>query len=148
MTTVREVRATDWPVISELGECFYREAPELGEFDGGIFTANWTQWLDMGMAIALVLEIDGTVRGFIGALVAPEACCSRIQAQELAWFVHPEFRGQGLRLLKKLEIECFDRGCSTLAMIALRSLNAEKLDRLYRRMGYTPIETVYRKSIP
>jgi GNAT superfamily N-acetyltransferase len=148
MIEIREAQEPDWPEISELGKDFYREAPELGEFEADVFSRNWIGWIESGMGVAFVMEIDGFIRGFIGGAITPEACCSRLQAQELAWFVHPMYRGHGLRLLRKLEVECFDRGCSTLAMIALSRLNAGRLDKLYRRLGYEPIETLYRKNLP
>jgi GNAT superfamily N-acetyltransferase len=64
---------------------------------------------------------------------------------ELFWWVEPEQRGHGLKLLKALEEWARDRGAQSFQMGGMRAL--KNLDNIYKRVGYEPSESIYRKKL-
>lgn len=63
-------------------------------------------------------------------------------AQELGWWVEPEYRGSptAIRLLKDFEKEAKNRGATKIIMFYLDSQTPDKLDRLLSKMNYKHLE--------
>jgi len=96
--------------------------------------------------IALQEEGKGVI---LGILYPHFLNPSMIVAQEIGWWVEPEYRNTSLaiRLLKKFEAEAADRGASKVIMISLESQEPAKVGSIYQRMGYRLIEHNYIKEI-
>lgn len=68
-----------------------------------------------------------------------------LQSHEIAWWVDPEHRGGSVDMLKMYEDWAIEKGAK---LIEVKSLNIFKdVDRLYERMGYSPIETSWVKVV-
>ena len=65
-------------------------------------------------------------------------------AAELMWYVSPEHRGS--KLAPKL-LEAFQEWAKVIgaSYLSLSSLDDERLDKLYKKMGYEPVEKSYLK---
>jgi len=63
-------------------------------------------------------------------------------AQELGWWVEPEFRNTslGIKLLKEFEAEAKKRGASKIMMFYLEAQTPDKIDNILQRMDYTHVE--------
>jgi GNAT superfamily N-acetyltransferase len=74
---------------------------------------------------------------------------SHSTAQELIWWVEPEYRGgqMGAQLRQGLEEWARGKGCLTMEMGALETLRPEALAHLYERRGYEPKERIFVKSL-
>lgn len=72
-----------------------------------------------------------------------------IVAQELFWWIEPEYRGSGagLKVMRALENWALSVGASVMVMVTLHGLGHERLDKIYRQDGYSPLEYSYMKRI-
>ena len=90
----------------------------------------------------LVLEKDGHIEGMIGMICTPHFLSGDMFAGEICWWVNPDHRGDGIRLMKAAETWAKSRNALTIQMVAPN----ERVGRLYERLGYTQTETSYQKS--
>jgi GNAT superfamily N-acetyltransferase len=69
--------------------------------------------------------------------------------QELFWWVKPESRGTGAggELLTEIEQWAAEKGAAAVFMIALADKNEEKMQNLYARMGYRPLERTFAREV-
>lgn len=91
----------------------------------------------------LVVERDGEAVGMIGLAVMPHVMSGRLAASELFFWVQPEARGCGVRLLRAAERWAVAHGAEAMHMIAPTG----DVERLYMRLGYSKIETAYLRSL-
>ncbi len=86
--------------------------------------------------------------GMAGALVYPfYFCSSHLTAQEIFWWVDPEHRGIGSLLFDALLDEVKKSGAHSLSMIALETLNPEKVGEFYKSRGFRPSDRSYIKRL-
>jgi GNAT superfamily N-acetyltransferase len=62
---------------------------------------------------------------------------------EVFWWVEPEHRGEGVKLLREAEKRAKHAGAQTMQMIA----PTDKVAGLYQRFGYEFVEAAYQKSL-
>lgn len=89
-------------------------------------------------------------KGILLAIVYP--CYwnpSYLMAQEMGWWVEPEYRNTRLaiRLLKQFEAEAKARGAKKISMIALEAVEPEKVHRIYLKNNYKLVERNYMKGL-
>ena len=69
-------------------------------------------------------------------------------AEELLIWIDPTARGSSWRdLLDAFEVWAQERGCQSVKVSVQQHWRGEALGRLWRRCGYTPVETVFSKQI-
>jgi GNAT superfamily N-acetyltransferase len=90
-----------------------------------------------------VADHDGRLVGVLGIIAYAHHMSGERTAGELVWWVDPAKRGIGLRLLKAAEQWAKDQGAVTLQMIA----PTEDVERLYTRLGFSPVERTYQRRI-
>lgn len=134
---------TELEYITAAAERFYTEA-------GIEFPDNakeyYRQVLDNPLVFAKVI----IGKGFVVGMAAPSFLHpGKLQAQELAWYVEPEFRGTSvaIKLMKMYELEAIERGCKEIGMVCLESLNPEGTGKIYEKLGYNKHETHYIKEV-
>jgi GNAT superfamily N-acetyltransferase len=135
------------PVLAVLGQRFYEEGRLPGRFIPGTFCRTWEQLLQTGAGGLFLLPDGGLPVGAIGGVLYPDPNDGALVATECFWFVHPQFRGRGLELLEAFESWARDRGAQRIIMVLLHNLMPEQLSALYRRRGYTAVETHYVKGM-
>jgi len=113
------------------------------------FLNFWEQVIRAGIGSFYAATEHDVVYGGFGALFFPDAFSGELHASESFWFVAPEHRNSsvGLKLFNAFEAEAKERKCKAIVMIHLAGLNAEVLEKLYLRKGYTPAENIYRKVL-
>lgn len=94
--------------------------------------------------LALVSEADGEMTGMLLAMVFDHPLSGERIASELAWWVNPERRGHGLRLLREMERWARSNGARLIQMIAPAG---EPVGRLYEARGYSVTETHYQRAL-
>ncbi len=100
--------------------------------------------------LALIAEQDGTV---IGMLIAHTMGHwwnpSKQYAQELMYWVRPQYRhlGAGAELLSRFEDWAKERGLDMAGMSRSGIYQAEKLDKIYRDLGYVEESVIYLKRV-
>lgn len=101
---IRTATQSDIPRLVELGAVMHAESPRFRDFTyQPQRVADMVAWLlDSPQGMVLVAEhADGIVGGLM-AIAMPHYACDLIQASDLAFFVHPDYRGgtAALRLVR------------------------------------------------
>lgn len=142
---IRTATHEDVPRIVELGCRFLTESGYAAHITPDpIQMAATMTWLLSDPARAIFLsEANGLVTGGIGAFVYTHPLSGKRTAVEVFWYVAPEHRGQGIRLLHRAESWAKDAGAETLQMIA----PTPEIEQLYVRRGYAKVETTYARGL-
>ncbi|MCE2841210.1 MAG: GNAT family N-acetyltransferase [Novosphingobium sp.] len=141
MITVREIEPGDLPGALYLGQLMQAEAPAYQEypFEDERFEAWFTLCLDNPDWLGLVAVDD--VAGIIGFLAmgsAPMIFCSARTADDLAFFVHPQWRGTtaAVRLIRYMEAWAEAKGTVQIRMGLTTGTNTDPARRFLERFGY------------
>lgn len=97
-----------------------------------------------------IIYIEEENKGAILGIVYPHWWNpSVLVAQELGWWVEPEYRktSVGIRLLKQFELEVTRRGASVNMMICLEEVDPDYVEQLYTRLGYHKLERIFAKEL-
>ena len=144
---IRQATTADLPKLEELAIQFYGMSKFLTGFNIAAFTGSWEYLLASGMGVIFLSEVEGEIRGALGAMAHPDVNSGRMIASEFFWFMHPNYRGGGMRLLQAYEDWAKERGCTEVRMVHLMDLGASSLKRIYERRGYEAAEIHYRKEV-
>lgn len=90
-----------------------------------------------------VAERDDAVIGMIGLLYFEHPITGERTVTELFWWMEPEARGYGVRLLKRAERWAAAAGAQKVHMIA----PTPEVGLLYERLGYEALETTYQRAL-
>lgn len=142
---IRPAVASDVGRIFEMGARFvastaYRELLALDR-DKTIDTLLGV--LESPKGVMLVAAHDERLTGMIGLVLTDHLYSGEPSAYELFWWVEPEARGDGVRLLRAAELEVRKRGAMTCYMISPN----ERVGKLYDRLGYRRIESSYMRRL-
>jgi GNAT superfamily N-acetyltransferase len=94
-------------------------------------------------SIVFVADQDGELAGMLGMVVYRHPISDEVFASEVFWWVEPEHRGCGVRLLKAAERWAQRHGATQLQMIA----PTPQVAQLYQRLGYSEVETLYQRAL-
>lgn len=100
--------------------------------------------------IVLTAFDDNKVVGLLLMVVGPMPFNPlAIVATEVVYYVSPEYRkgGLGIRFLKKAEAIARAHGVKYVSMIHLDSVEPERAEAVYKRLGYHKTETLFSKDI-
>ena len=92
--------------------------------------------------ILLALDAERPV-GMLAVWVYRHPMSDELVASELVWWVSPERRGIGPRLLKRAETWARERGAAVLQMIAPN----DRVARFYAACGYELVELAYHRRL-
>lgn len=92
---------------------------------------------------AVFVSGNGTLTGMIGMLAYSHPFSGERAAFELFWWVDPEARGDGIRLLRAAEGWAREQGIHKMQMIA----PTERVGVLYKRLGYKHVECAFQRSL-
>lgn len=137
----------DLPRMEECATAFYASSRHLKGFEIGKFVEFWTGLFEAGCGVIFTLEQEGKVVGALGGLKHRDIYSADEVATEMFWYVLERARGQGNALLRAFEEWSRVEGCKEIRMALLLDSMADRLDSVYRRLGYEPMETHYSKEI-
>ncbi len=126
---------------------FYASSKFLRTFDIDKFVTFWKNMIESGMGVIIAAWDEGEPIGAIGAMAFPDPYSGEIVVQEFFWFVRPNHRGAGLRLYYALEKWAIEKGARVIRMVHLMDSMPEKLSRVYGRLGFEMVETLYSKEL-
>jgi GNAT superfamily N-acetyltransferase len=149
---VRKALKSDLPQYAVLAQAFHAASPMHGSiaFDVQGYSDFYLASLEndnMGIWLA---EIDGAIVGICGALAYPLYFNpAALVVQELWWWLTPAARGSGAggRMFKQIEQWAKERNASALFMVALEDNKAKKMENLYIRAGFKPMERTFIKEV-
>jgi GNAT superfamily N-acetyltransferase len=149
---VRKAIATDLEQYVKLARDFHKASPMHGvaDFDEQGYSIFFLQSIiDPNIGIWLA-EIDNEIVGITGALVYPLYFSpTNLVAQELWWWLTPASRGSGAggKMFKHIEQWAQEKGAKALFMIALEDDRAAKMEKVYARAGFKPLERTFIKEV-
>ena len=152
MLNVRKATIDDLPQYVALAQEFHAASPMHGAiaFDPegyASFFTNATQNPDIGLWLA---EIDNKLVGITGAIYYPLYFSPTSNVvQELWWWLTPEARGTGAgaKMFNCIKSWAKEKNASAMFMIALEDDRAGKMEKLYRRAGFKPVERTFIKEV-
>lgn len=144
VTTVRFATAEDVPDMVAMGTRFLRTIyAGLIVGDEATMTALAHGLLANPDGVWLLAERQGVLVGMLGGLAYRHPMSGEPTAAELCWWVQPEARGCGLRLLKRFEQWAREKGAVVLQMIAPTA----ETETLYQRLGFDRVEVTYQRRL-
>lgn len=114
-------------------------------FDGGAVGEMLEAMLTDDASALFVAEAGaGEIVGAIGVSLLPSLKSRALIRMERFWWVEPEARGLGLALYRAADRWARAHGAEIHSLVSPAA--DEAVARLYRRMGYVPVETVWVKT--
>lgn len=148
MVKVTKVPKEDIPLIAEIGRSFHNEVPSIiNTYNTDITIQSITALLDGGIGRLYGLVEDDKYVGVLLAIVAPDLFTGVLSAKELAWYVKPEHRRYGIKLLRRFEEDAVNEGVSSIFLCHLVDSMPDKVARLYTKLGYSKQDVIYRKDL-
>jgi len=149
---VRQAVEADLPIYVQLSADFHAASPmqRVCQFEPEGFKDFVLNAFDNPDICILVAELDGEIVGITGGIIYPLYFSpSHKVAQELWWWLTPAARGSGVgnKMFKHLQLWSKERGAKTIFMIALEDERAEKMEKVYCRAGFEPMERTFMKGI-
>jgi GNAT superfamily N-acetyltransferase len=144
VSRIRSAMAADLDRLVEMGLRFREETAykqHLGENADEM--RKLATRLIAGDGEILVSERDGNLVGMLGYIVYAHHLSGEKIAGELFWWVEPEARGDGLRLLRQAEKRAKAAGATRMQMIS----PSKRVSDLYERLGYEQVETTYQVTL-
>lgn len=133
--------------FEKIAVAFFDESRQQGTLHFNSFLGSWRGLMNTGTAVMFGMFADERMVGTIGAIIAPNLFTSGVIASELFWYVLPEHRAHGLRLLFDLIAWADDLGVDSLLMGHLHIAVSERLEAVYGRLGFTKLETLYVRNL-
>ncbi len=142
---IREAIAADIPRLVEMGRRFIRESSYRGRI---AMNPHALKRLMEGLVAlpsgaVFVTPDTGKITGMIGVHIYNHPMSDELVAAELFWWVEPEARGCGVKLLKRAERWASNMGASRLQVVAPN----DRVASLYQRRGFAKLEVQYERSL-
>ena len=131
--------------IMILCQLFVKES--LGEYGISVSHDRFTQMIELCKESSFFLVDGERPVGVIAGIVVNSLTDGRPALQEVIWYVNPMYRRHGHRLLRAFEILAKNVGVKTVVMASMCNSMHERVDRIYKKLGYTPFEVQYIKEI-
>ncbi len=151
MLTIRKAQEADVPALVAIGHKFQEFNPMKIHGDiSDVDLANNLRYLMTQQILLVSATEEGQVVGCAAGIISPAFWNFSIKlGVEQFWWLDPEHRvgGEGKRLRQALERLAKSRGAVAWNMIALTTSEPEKLDKMYKKAGFTPAEIVYTKTL-
>lgn len=147
---IRLAKKKDTKKCTELGLKFWGES-NFNDFLGAVDEESIHNLMKCLISHSSLFVIDdGGIKGILGLHIFDHPMkISAKCAQELFWWLDPEYRGggNGVILLSKAESILKARGVKQIIMITLEGLGHDRIGGMYEQSGYKCLEHVYTKGL-
>jgi hypothetical protein len=142
-TIIRSAEMADLPFLVAMGQRFRAESSYAK-----YLADNPERMRELGLQLLaldslLVAERDGIIAGMLGYVVHHHFISGEKVAGEVFWWMEPECRGEGLKLLEEFKRRARLAKAKYIHMIAPN----ERVARLYRHAHYDFVESVYQLAL-
>lgn len=148
-TAIHRASIDDLLKIEACAAEFYASSQFLNGFSLHRFCNLWADLLERGAGVIFAFDDDaGHWAGMLGGILHEDIYSGINTASEMFWYVREGYRGtRGMRLYREFERWAICSGCRKIVMVHLCDSMPEKLDRVYRGLGFLPAEVHYVKSL-
>lgn len=142
---IRKATGADAEQINRMGQRFVSESPygDLLTVSPVRLAETIAHVLGNPDGVILVSSKGEVLTGMIALLAYDHPFSGERMAFEVVWWVQPEARGDGVKLLKAAEEWAREHGIGKVQMVAPN----DRVGALYQRLGYAPVETSYQRSL-
>lgn len=142
---IREATIDDVPRLVEMGGRFVANSIYAGRMANNpkAQCALMLRMIEHPDGQVYVSEESGKITGMVGVAALVHPWSGEWMAEEVFWWVEPEARGPGIKLLKRAEQWADAKSCVRLRASAPNP----KVARAYWRLGYTKVEESFQKDI-
>lgn len=143
---IREAQERDIPRIVELGTRSLKDGPYAGlSEDNPVQSEKLARHIIENIGKVLLWEEEGRVSGLLGFIVYDHYFSGEKTAQEIMWYVEPEYRagGAGMKLFWKAHELAKEMGARNMQFTA----PTEQVGAIYKRFGYLQLEVCYQKGL-
>jgi hypothetical protein len=133
-----------------MGEKFLRETPRYSpwfvpspQFIEAYMLELIMRQQQQGDVLLVVIGGDDDAHGMLAAIANRHPHTGQPMAAELFWWVDPERRGCGAALYRGFMRWSKNIGAELIQMTA----NSKKVGRIYKRLGFAPLEEVYIRKV-
>jgi RimJ/RimL family protein N-acetyltransferase len=144
---IREATPADLPRLATCAQEFYASSKFLKNFNLDRFTSLWSSFIAEGIGVVFVFEKNGELQGAIGGMRSADLYSGDPYTAELFWFIREGHRGAGLQLYRAFEKWSRTHKCKEIRMIHLSDSMPERLERVYKHLGFELIECHYGKQL-
>jgi GNAT superfamily N-acetyltransferase len=143
---IREAALADVPQIVELGVRFMRESGYAKHLsiDRHAQAKLAVRLIKAVEGLILVDDHDGELVGMLGVIATFHPHSGDPVMAELFWYVLPDARGNGVRMLQEAEHWAIRHGVKKSLVVAPEGAPVASL---YTRMGYKPLERQFIKDL-
>lgn len=140
---LRQATHDDIPRLVQMGERFLN-AEYASHACAYALAKTLDDMVTSDSTLLLVACHDEEVIGVIGVLLFSHPFTGELVASETFWWVEPERRGHGVKLMKCAEAWARGRGAKKMQM---GSPAGHDMSKFYARAGYVPTESTYQRSL-
>lgn len=143
---IRQATIEDIPRLVEMGRRSLAEGPYAAMLaDNPAQTEILAHQVIEKSGKVLVAEENKKIVALLALFVGPHFYSGELTASELMWYVEPEFRQSftGISLLRAGEALAKTLGAKSMIFTA----PTVEVGKAYSQLGYSPIETNYRKVL-
>lgn len=151
MIEVRRANLADLSSCLDMTARFHAASPisDVAPFDRDGMAVTLTEMLANPRSGVWLALRDSQPVGVAGALLYPLYFNPAYEVvQELFWWLGPEARGCGAgeKLFQNVQGWAKDKNAVAVFMVALDDDRVSKMDKFYRRAGFSPMERTYMKG--
>jgi GNAT superfamily N-acetyltransferase len=143
VSSVRMATAEEIPRIVEMGRRFRSESSYNEHLPENVEKMTKLAMHLLSKDGLLVLEREGQIIGMLGFIIHSHFISGETLAGEVFWWVEPEFRGDGLKLVEETKRLARLAGAKFLDMVAPN----KRVARLYDCLGYQWLESTHRIAL-
>ena len=140
---IRLAGEADIPRLVEMGKRFRGSTTYAGHIAENLDRMANTAARLAATDGVLVSERDGRIVGMLGYILFDHFLSGELIAGEVFWWVEPEHRGDGVRLLFEAEKRARAAGALRMQMIA----PTDRVAAVYQKLGYEFVEAAYQKTL-
>lgn len=148
---IRKIKYSEMFSLTRVpAEAFFAESGISGELDFQHFADSWDDLIHRNAGVVLVNENENGANGIIGGIFSRCLMTGDPIATECFWWISKDLRGKspaGMRLFLAWENIMRAKGAKRIYVGNLHAVNHDDMQKLYARLGYTPLETHYVKSV-
>ncbi len=142
---IRQGLKTDYAAAMLLVVNFTEEA--LAEYGTYLDPDQLQKTFDTVWKTSFVAVVDNEVVGVLAGHIVEDICSKLPVYEEIFWFMRRDHREYGLKLLNFVESWCASKDIKRLIMSCMHNSMKEKLFKLYKKLGFRPMETRFIKEI-
>ena len=133
---IKQIPAYAVPSVLNLAAKAYKWGTGKDDFNKSVAAGNWMNLITEGNGVVFAVSDNGFPVGLLCGYKTRNIDTGKAIAQMWHWYVAPEARGCGLRLLRRFEAWAKENGCQSVKIGCLTTLWDGHHEKVYKRLGY------------